>query len=73
MEWFTLNVMRTLIKCEMSEDGDEDGTHLYSTPSLMMMGFFLVSASLALSARLKTIFFPGGSVGDSSSRVRTVT
>lgn len=73
IEWFTLKVMRTLMKCEMHDDGEEGDTHLYSTPSLMWMGFFLVSASFAVSARSKTSFLPAGSVGESSSRVRTVS
>lgn len=51
----------------------KDDTHLYSTPSLMMIGFFLVSASFAVSASWKISFLPGGSVGESSSRVKTVT
>jgi hypothetical protein len=48
-------------------------TYLYSTPSLIESGFFCKSASLALSARLKMIFLPGGRVGESSSKVNTVT
>lgn len=48
-------------------------THLYSTPSLIESGFFFKSSSFALSLRLKMIFLPGGRVGESSSKVNTVT
>ena len=38
-----------------------------------MIGFFFVSASLAVSFRSNTIFFPNGKVEEPNSRVRTVT
>lgn len=60
-------------KREIDDNGEKGDTHLYSTPSLIIMGFFLVSASFAVSASSKTSFLPGGSVGELSSRVRTVT
>lgn len=48
-------------------------TYLYSTPSLMVIGFLAKPATKALSLRLMMIFLPGGRVGESSSSVSTVT
>ena len=73
MEWFTLKVMRTLQYRQPRSSMIEPMAHLYSTPSLMVIGFFFVSRSLVVFLRSKTIFLPAGSVGESSSRVRTVT
>lgn len=47
--------------------------YLYSTPSLIEIGFFFKLLSDAVSWSLKTICFPGGRVGDASSKVMTVT
>lgn len=48
-------------------------TYLYSTPSLIEIGCFFKLASDSLLLMSKVIFFPGGKVGDASSRVKTVT
>lgn len=48
-------------------------TYLYSTPSLIEIGFFFKLSSNALSWMLTTIFLPGGRVGELSSKVNTVT
>lgn len=47
--------------------------YLYSTPSLIKIGFFFKSPSDALFWRLKAIFLPGGRVEETSSKVKTVT
>lgn len=49
-------------------------SHLYSIPSLIVMGFFFVSAAIFVgSVRSREIVLPLGRVLDTSSRVRTVT
>ena len=48
-------------------------TYLYSTPSLITIGFFFKLPSDAVSWRSNLIFFPGGRVGDASSKVKMVT
>jgi len=48
-------------------------TYLYSIPSLIEIGFFFKLSRYALSWMLKPIFLPGGRVGESSSKVTTVT
>ena len=48
-------------------------TYLYSTPSLMVTGFFFKLASDVLSRRSKLTFLPGGRVEEASSKVKTVT
>ena len=75
IEWLTLNVMRTLDAPNQraARIGRLHATHLYSTPSLMVMGFFLTFTSWEGSWRSRISFLPGGSVGESSSRVSTVT
>lgn len=53
---------------------DNGESHLYSIPSLIVMGFFFVSAAIfAGSLRSREIVLPAGRVLDTSSRVRTVT
>lgn len=75
IEWLTLNVMRTLgaFNQRGARAHRSDDTHLYSTPSLMLMGFFLTFVSCEGSWRSRMSFLPGGNVGESSSRVNTVT
>jgi hypothetical protein len=75
IEWWTLKVMRTLQFGNQNVGSAVEKPHanLYSIPSLIMMGFFFVSASLAVSLKSKMIDLWRGKVGESSSSVRTVS
>lgn len=71
MEWLTLNVIRTLKLSSGTIPPSWSDSYLYSTPSLIMIGSFLVSSAFEGSKRSIAIFFPGGSVGETSSSVKT--
>ena len=76
MEWLTLKVIRTLHRVESeAERGlvQRNKTYLYSTPSLMWIGFFLISSRCAVSDRLMMIDLPGGRVSERSSSVSIVS